>query len=307
MLLIDNQNITDPTINLSVEEYCYRNLDTRYEYLLFYINQPSIIIGNHQNPFQEINTELAEKKQLQPIRRISGGGAVYHDTGNLNFSFITKFGKEKLDHFKELLRPILETLNRLGVPAEITDKNTIVVENKKISGNSQHTNMRQMLSHGTLLVDAELDILRHVLQTNRQFIQSRAVASIPSNVTNISDYLSRPLEMDAVIAELIVGISKNFGELENFQLTNADWDAIHRLADEKYRSWNWNIGRSPEFTARHNLLFKSENFEANITVKHGRIKNIHLSPNSLHHHTISQICEGLIGKRYDCGEPIQLS
>ena len=307
MLLIDNQDITDPAINLSIEEYCYRNLDTRYEYLLLYINQPSIIIGNHQNPFQEINAELAEQKQLQPIRRISGGGTVYHDTGNLNFSFITKFGEEKLDYFKELLRPILETLSRLGVPAELTDKNTIVVENKKISGNSQHTNMRQMLSHGTLLVDAELDILRHVLQTNRQFIQSRAVASIPSNVTNISDYLSRPLEMDAFIAELIVGISKNFGELENYKLTNADWDAIRRLADEKYRSWHWNIGRSPEFTARHNIQFNSENFEANITVKHGRIKNIHFPLNSLHHHTISQICEGLIGKRYDCGESIQLS
>jgi len=109
MLLIDNHNHTDPAVNLALEEHCYRNLDPGREYVLFYINQPSIIIGNHQNPFQEIKAGLAAQKQIRTIRRISGGGAVYHDTGNLNFSFITDFGEEKLDYFKKLLQPIIET------------------------------------------------------------------------------------------------------------------------------------------------------------------------------------------------------
>ena len=305
MLLIDNHNITDPAINLALEEHCYRNLDTRHEYVLFYINQPSIIIGNHQNPFQEINTELAAQKQIRPIRRISGGGTVYHDAGNLNFSFITEFGAEKLDYFKKLLQPILETLKRLGVPAELTGKNNIVVENKKISGSSQHVNMRRILSHGTLLFDAKLDILQQVLHLKLQIIQSRAVASIPSSVTNISDYLSRPMEMEAFTAELIVAISKSFGELEEYQLTTADWDAVYRLSEEKYRSWEWNIGRSPEFTAKHKFQFDSEDIDAFITVKHGIIKDIQLSEESLDSQALPQVLDGFIGKRYGPGESDQ--
>ncbi len=298
MLLIDNHHITDPAINLALEEHCYRNLDTRHEYVLFYINQPSIIIGNHQSPFQEINTELAAKEQIQPIRRISGGGTVYHDAGNLNFSFITEFGAEKLDYFKKLLQPILETLKRLGVPAELTGKNNIVVENKKISGSSQHANMRRILSHGTLLFDAELDTLQRVLQSNLQIIQSRAVASIPSSVTNISNYLSRPFEMEAFIAELVVGVSRSFGEVEGYQLTTADWDAVYRLADEKYRSWEWNIGRSPEFNAKHKLQFDSADVEVHIHVKNAIIEDIKMAGPQPDPIMINHICKSLIGKRY---------
>jgi lipoate-protein ligase A len=299
MLLIDNHNITDPAINLALEEHCYRNLDTRHEYLMFYINQPSIIIGNHQCPFQELDMELAAQQQIRPIRRISGGGSVYHDTGNLNFSFITEFGDKKLDYFKQLLHPILATLKRLGVPAELTGKNNIVVGNKKISGNSQHANMRRMLSHGTLLFDAELDILQQVLQPSLAISQSRAVASIPSSVTNISGYLSHPIEMDAFIAELIVGVSKSFGELGQYQLTTAEWDAVFRLAEEKYRSWEWNIGRSPEFTVTHKVKLDTTDVEIQIQVIHAIIEAVKIAENQPDSKMINQKYANLVGQRYD--------
>ena len=299
MLLIDNHNITDPAINLALEEHCYRNLDERHEYVMFYINQPSIIIGNHQCPFQEIHMELAAQRQIRPIRRISGGGAVYHDTGNLNFSFITEFGEKKLDYFKLLLQPILDTLNRLGVPAQLTGKNNLVVGNKKISGNSQHANMRRMLSHGTLLVDADLDTLQQVLQSNLEIIQSRAIASIPSSVTNISDHLPGPIEMNALIAELIGGVSKRFGKLEQYQLTEAEWDAVYRLAEEKYRSWEWNIGRSPEFTVKHRLQFGSIDFEVFIQVKNAVIEDLNPLKHQPDSALINQRRDSLIGQRYD--------
>jgi len=298
MLLIDNHNITDPAINLALEEHCYRNLDTRHEYVMFYINQPSIIIGNHQCPFQEIQLQLADQQQIRPIRRISGGGAVYHDTGNLNFSFITDFGEEKLDYFKQLLRPILGTLKRLGVPAELTGKNNIVVDNKKISGNSQHANMRRMLSHGTLLFDSELDTLQRVLQSNPAIIQSRAIASIPSRVTNISDYLSRSIDMQAFLAELIVGVSESFGELEEYRLTTAEWDAVYRLAEEKYRSWEWNIGRSPEITVTHKVKFDTTDVEVNIRVKNAIIEDIKIAVNQPDPMMLNHIRDSLIGQRY---------
>ena len=120
-------------MNLALEEYCLRNLDAANDYVLFYINQPSIIIGKHQNPFKECNVEYARKRGIRIVRRISGGGAVFHDHGNLNFSFITGFKKEKLDYFKKLLQPILGTMHQLGVPAELVEKNNIVIESKKIS------------------------------------------------------------------------------------------------------------------------------------------------------------------------------
>ncbi len=299
LLLIDNHNITDPAINLALEEHCYRNLDTRHEYVLFYINQPSIIIGNHQCPFQEIHLELAAQRQIRSMRRISGGGAVYHDTGNLNFSFITEFGEEKLDYFKQLLQPILDTLNRLGVPAQLAGKNNLVVENKKISGNSQHANMRRMLSHGTLLVEADLVTLQQVLQSNLEIIQSRAIASIPSSVTNISDHLPRPIEMNAFIAELIAGVSKSFGELAEYQLTVAEWDAVYQLAEEKYRSWEWNIGRSPEFIVTHKVKFAATDVEINLRVKNAIIEEVKVAGHQPAPKMMNQKQANLIGRRYD--------
>ncbi len=303
MLLIDNHNITDPAINLALEEHCYRNLDASNEYVLFYINRPSIIIGNHQCPFQEIDLELAAQRQIQPIRRISGGGAVYHDTGNLNFSFITELGEEKLDYFKLLLQPILDTLNRLGVPAQISGKNNLVVENKKISGNSQHANMRRMLSHGTLLFDADLDALRQVLQSNLEIIQSRAIASIPSSVTNISDHLPRPIDINAFMAELICEVSKRFGELETYQLTTAAWEAVYRLAEEKYRSWAWNIGRSPEFTVTHKVKFDNADIEVNLRVKNAIIEAVEVAGHQPVPKMINPIQAILIGQLYDPSHP----
>ena len=302
MRLIDNHGLADPTINLALEEYCYRNLYSGDDYVLFYINQPSIIIGNHQNPFQEINCEFALQHQIRPVRRISGGGTVYHDPGNLNFSFITAFSGEMLDYFKTLLQPILGTLRHLGVPAQLTGKNDITVGGQKISGNSQHTNMRRMLSHGTLLFDAELDVLRQALQSKLEVVQSRAVASIPSSVTNISDHLSRPMSMEDFLAELMAEMSNRFGKLEQYRLTAGDWEAVHRLAAEKYRSWEWTIGRSPEFTARHPFQLDSVNLNPLVSVKHGIIKDIQFPRDNLDHQTISRVRDQLLGQRFGAAE-----
>ena len=299
MFLIDNHKITDPAVNLALEEHCYRNLDPGLEYVLFYINQPSIIIGNHQNPFQEIKAGLAAQKQIHTIRRISGGGAVYHDKGNLNFSFITDFGEEKLDYFKKLLQPVIETLKRLGVPAELADKNDIIVHGQKISGNSQHANMRRMLSHGTLLFEADLDTLRQVLKPDLQIVESRAVASIPSSVTNISSYLSRPLKMAAFMAELADGIAQFFGTMGKHRLTAADWDAVHQLAEDKYRSWEWNIGRAPAFTVIHKIKIGGTDVGVRIRVKNAVINEVKIAGRQAVPAMLNQIRETLLGRRYD--------
>ena len=298
MLLIDNNGVTDPVINLALEEYSYRNLDPGHDYVLFYINQPSIIIGNHQNPFQEVKFEYAVQKKIRPVRRISGGGTVYQDPGNLNFSFITGFTGEMLKYFKTLLQPVLKTLKRLGVPAHLTEKNNILVDGKKISGNSQHTNMQRMLSHGTLLFDARLDILHRVLESRLEIIDSRAISSIRSKVTNISNHLRRSMNMQTFLAELTAAISDTFGRLQVYRLTAGDWVAVGRLAEEKYRSWDWTFGRTPEFSALHRFKSDAGDVCTRILVKRGLIADIQFSGNNSKYHDIRRILDGVIGKRY---------
>ena len=297
--LIKNNNIIDPRVNLALEEYCLRNLDPGSEYLLFYINQPSIIIGRHQNPLQECNQKMARQKNILLVRRISGGGAVYHDPGNLNFSFITDFTEEKLDYFKILIKPIVNTLQRLGVAAVLTEKNNILVNGKKVSGNSQHTDMRRMLSHGTLLFDSDLEVLQRALESNLEITDSRAVSSIKSSVTNISEHLRHPIGIDAFRAEMVGGISDAFGELIEYQLTAEDREAIHRLAEKKYKSWDWTFGRSPEFAVHHKIRLDSGNVDANLIVKNGIIKDIELANQSAESSSVRNVINEFIGKRYD--------
>ena len=299
MFLIRHNDVSDPAINLAMEEVCLNNLDPGSEYLLFYINRPSIIIGRHQNPFQEFNQDLARQKGIVALRRISGGGAVYHDPGNLNFSFITDFTDEKLDYFKTLLQPILNTLQRLGVPAQLTGKNAIQVYGQKVSGTSQHTNMRRMLSHGTLLFDSELGVLQQVLDSNLVITRSRAVSSIKSKVTNISRYLRRPMDIHAFRAEMADGISNAFGEFIEYRLTNDDWEAVDLLAQKKYSSWDWIYGRSPEFVVQHKISLDSGDVNAHLVVNKGVIKAVELADPLAESLSPNKLINELIGARFD--------
>ncbi len=297
MFLVTNKAVTDPAMNLALEEYCLRSLDPGRDYVLLYINQPSIIIGRHQNPLQEFDQRLARQKEILLVRRISGGGAVYHDLGNLNFSFITDFTETKLDYVKTLLTPILKTLQRLGVAAQLTEKNNIVVDAHKVSGNSQHTNMRRVLSHGTLLYDSELDVLRRLLQTNLVITKSRAVQSIRARVANISEYLRPRIGIEAFRTEIKKGISDAFGELIEYRLTARQREAVCRLANEKYKSWDWTFGRSPEFAVHHKFGLDSGDIDAQLIIKNGIIKDIQLADQSAEAPAVRKIVDEFIGQK----------
>ena len=152
MLFIDNKGITDPRINLAIEEYALKNLDINETYLLFYINEPSIIIGKNQNSVEEINTEYVESNGIHVVRRLSGGGAVYHDLGNLNYSFITKDDGDSFHNFRKFTEPVIAALNQMGVNAELSGRNDILAEGRKISGNAQFSTKGRMFTHGTLAI-----------------------------------------------------------------------------------------------------------------------------------------------------------
>jgi lipoate-protein ligase A len=274
MRFIHNNNFSDPHINLAVEEFCLRNLDITEDCVLFYINAPSVIIGKHQNPFEECDLSYLQNKDIQLVRRISGGGAVYHDNGNLNFSFITGFEKEKLDYFQKLIQPIIGALHQLGVNAELTEKNNILVEGKKVSGNSQYTNINRMLSHGTLLFESDLSVLKTALKSNLGIMNSKAVQSARSEVVNISEFTKQAANIYRLRDKLVAAISAQFGGLSNYVLSGQDWEAIYRLAEVKYKSWNWTFGRAPDFDVRHAMQYEGDLIESILQVRGGVIKEI---------------------------------
>ncbi|MEH7800355.1 lipoate--protein ligase LplJ, partial [Bacillus pumilus] len=193
MLFIDNEQHYDPMINLAIEEYCLKYLDPEETYLLFYINQPSIIIGKNQNTIEEINTKYVEDNGIKVVRRLSGGGAVYHDKGNLNFSFITKDDGDSFHNFKKFTEPVIQALEKLGVKAELSGRNDIMADGRKISGNAQFATRGRIFSHGTLLFDSEIEHVVSALNVKKEKIESKGIKSIRSRVANISELMDQKM------------------------------------------------------------------------------------------------------------------
>ena len=173
MLFVDNQNEHDPAVNLALEEYVLRNAQTDEDLLLFYINAPSIIIGRHQNTLEEINRDYVEEHGIHIVRRLSGGGAVYHDLGNLNFSFLTGYQPENFRNFKKFTEPVIRALAKLGVLAELNGRNDILVDGRKVSGNAQYLSKNRMVSHGTLLFNSDLSHVTGALHVKDEKITSK--------------------------------------------------------------------------------------------------------------------------------------
>lgn len=241
---IDNEGITDPRVNLAVEEYALRRLPEEDDYLLFYINEPSIIIGKNQHTAEEINADHVREHGIHVVRRLSGGGAVYHDLGNLNYSFITKDDGQSFHNYRKFTEPVIRALREMGVEAELTGRNDIQVGSRKISGNAQFAVKGRMFTHGTLLFASEMDNVVAALNADPDKIRSKGVKSIRSRVANISEFLPEPLTIEAFRERLLRSIFGG-GDIPVYKLGSADWEEIRRISAERYGNWDWNYGRSP--------------------------------------------------------------
>ncbi|WP_214307771.1 lipoate--protein ligase [Staphylococcus pseudoxylosus] len=272
MKFISNNNITDPTLNLAMEEYVLKNMPKDDSYFLFYINRPSIIIGKNQNTIEEVNQPYIDEQGIDVVRRISGGGAVYHDTGNLNFSFVTDDDGNSFHNFQKFTEPIVEALKSLGVDANLSGRNDIQVGEAKISGNAMVKVKDRMFSHGTLMLNSELDEVQNALRVNLAKIKSKAIKSVRSRVANISEFLDEPIDIDEFKEIILKSI---FGEtqVEEYKLTDEDWEKIEKLSNEKYRTWEWNYGRNPKYNFEREEKFEKGFVQIKLDVKKGRIEH----------------------------------
>lgn len=273
MRFIDNKGNTDPAINLAMEEYILLNAPINDSYFLFYINSPSIIVGKNQNALEEFNKSYADEMGIQVIRRLSGGGTVYHDLGNLNFSFITNYDGKNFHNYSKFVRPIVTALNKMGVPAELNSRNDIYVKGRKISGNAQFAQKGRMLSHGTLLLNADLDKVINSLYVGDVNILSKSIKSVRSNVANITEFLLKDLDMDEFKEIILNAIFEDKEHVDEYVLSKEDWRMIHQISQDKYKQWEWNFGRSPKFELVKSNRFPPGSIEVKLIIEHGLINN----------------------------------
>ncbi|MBT2688952.1 lipoate--protein ligase [Bacillus sp. ISL-47] len=299
MLFIDNQGITDPRINLAIEEYALKNLDINETYLLFYINEPSIIIGKNQNTIEEINTEYVESNGIHVVRRLSGGGAVYHDLGNLNFSFITKDDGESFHNFLKFTEPVINALKKLGVNAELSGRNDLTAEGRKISGNAQFSTKGRMFSHGTLLFDSEIESVVSALKVKKDKIESKGIKSIRSRVANISEFLDNKITIEEFRSMLLNNIFGDLDEVPEYKLTDEDWEKVHQLSKERYQNWEWNYGKSPKFDLQHSHRFPVGQIDIRLNVTKGKIEDCKIYGDFFGVGDVSDIENKLTGIRYE--------
>lgn len=299
MYFIDNKGITDPRINLAIEEYALNTMDVEKDsFLLFYINQPSIIIGRNQNTIEEINTDFVEQNGIIPVRRLSGGGAVYHDLGNLNFSFLTKDDGDSFRNFKKFTQPVVDALKKMGVDAELSGRNDILAEGKKISGNAQFSTRGRMFSHGTLMFDTEIDAVVSALKVKKEKIESKGIKSIRSRVTNIVDLLDKPMTIEEFRLAILSSIFGGEDKVQYWDLTEEDWANIHKLSEERYQKWEWNYGKSPKFNIQHSHRFPTGSVDVRLEVNKGVIEEVKFFGDFFGVGEVEEVEVLLVGKNY---------
>jgi lipoate-protein ligase A len=308
LLFVDNLNSTDASRNLALEEYVLRHRMGDDDLLLFYVNAPAIIIGRNQNTIEEIAPDVVAERGIQVVRRVSGGGAVYHDLGNLNFSFMTRDVSGRFNRYDRFNGPVVDVLRDLGVPAEIGGRNDILVGGRKISGNAQFARPDRMFSHGTLLVHSNLDDVTAALRPRPGKVESKGVKSIRSRVANINEFLVQPAdtgehalgvhELRELILERIFG-TRDRSAIPTVELTDDDWQKIEELRVTKYAAWSWNFGENPPCNVQRAQRFPAGEIDLRFDVHQGLISNLRIFGDFMGRRDVAELESRLRGVAFD--------
>lgn len=267
MLIIDSPS-HDAYFNIALEEYLLYKYPTEDIFLL-YINAPSIIVGKFQNTLAEINLDYVKDKNIKVVRRMSGGGTVYHDLGNLNFSFHTLLGTYDFMDFSQFTEPVIHLLNELNVPAKLEGRNDLLVDGKKFSGNAKLARNGKMIQHGTILFNSDMSVLGDALKVNPLKFVDKAVKSNRARVTNLIDFLPDDMITDD-LKELLIEemLETNEGAII-YQLSDEDIKGVNQLIEEKYNTWDWNFGFSPKYNFKNAKKVPAGFIEVHLDVERG--------------------------------------
>ncbi len=284
---------TDPTYNLAMEEHLLR---THKEDVFFlWRNGPSIIIGRNQNAYSEINIDYVNEHRIRVVRRITGGGAVFHDLGNVNFSFMTKATEGDELSFARFTAPVVDYLRSLGINAGLTGRNDIEIEGKKISGNAQTKVGKRFLHHGTLLFEVGMADLTGALQVHPLKIKSKGIASVRARVSNISEHLSSPMSVEEFMAGLTEYVRKTSESFTVCEFTEEDIEQAQRLQAEKYSRWDWNFGENPSYAFSKAAKFPAGLIEVQMNISQEVIHNVRITGDFFAFGEIGELEQALCG------------
>ncbi|ACU88965.1 lipoate--protein ligase [Desulfomicrobium baculatum] len=290
---------TNPAFNLAAEEWLLRNTDT--DIFMLWRNEPAVIVGRNQNTVSEIDEEFVRERGISVIRRLTGGGAVFHDLGNVNFTFI-QLGKQSrhLD-FHRFTAPIMEALQAMGVNCQFEGRNDLVIDGQKFSGNAQLLEKDRVLHHGTLLFSSQMADLSGALKVNPVKYADKAVKSVTKRVTNISSHLPEPIDVETFVHRVMAHISGH--ESENLPGLRTDEEAaINELVESKYGTWDWNFGSSPNYGFTRSTRTEGGVVEVHLDVQHGRIEQARIFGDFFGARAVSELESLLAGCRHERGD-----
>ena len=295
MIYIES-NSRDPYFNLALEEYVFEELDPNEEYFMLWQNDNTIVVGKYQNTAQEINQAFVDEHKIKVARRLSGGGAVYHDKGNLNFTFIVGEREHGLN-FNQFIQPVIRTLAGLGIHAEFTGRNDITIDGKKISGNSQYVKRGRIMHHGCILVDSNLTNVSEALRPKEAKFECKSAKSVASRVTTINACSPTEITVDSFKKALTAEVLGSGAT--RYELTESELEVVRNLAHEKYETWDWNYGKSGNYNYEKSQRYDFGSVEISAVIRNATIQEIKIHGDFFGNGEIAELEEALVGEPLD--------
>jgi lipoyltransferase and lipoate-protein ligase len=284
---------------MALEEYCFRKLIHHDKVFILWRNEPSIILGKFQNTLEEINMSYVRENGIHVVRRISGGGAVYHDYNNLNYTIISNEEKGFEFDFKSFAEPVMETLESLGVKVHLSDRNDILINGKKISGNAQAYIRGRIMHHGCLLFNSKLNVLSRALEASKDEFESKGVKSVRSSVDNIYPHLAEKITIEEFADCILQQMKLRFPDMKEYTLSDDELAEVEMISNDKFSSWDWNFGNSPKYTIKRRTGFAASELLVCADIKNSIIENIKFDGTfEMNNSLISSIERALQGVKY---------